>query len=192
MRKPCLVAESCLTLCDPMDCSPPSSSVHGILQARILAWVANPFYGYLPDSGMESGSPALEVGSLLSELPGKWGRRVNMARGKWRIHLCLAKTTMTQIHSFVVELPERAECSQHGSHKGETLGARSLGESPRWKRMNYRSSIGRPPLLSTKSSRLGIFSVGAPGLHLIAFRVVSCFLAAIEAHPNDPRAIQER
>ena len=36
----CSVAKSCLTLCDPMDCSPPCSSVHGILQARILEWVA--------------------------------------------------------------------------------------------------------------------------------------------------------
>ena len=36
----CSVAQSCLTLCDPMDCSPPGSSVHGILQARILEWVA--------------------------------------------------------------------------------------------------------------------------------------------------------
>ena len=34
-----LDAQLCLTLCDPMDCSPPSSSVHGILQARILEWV---------------------------------------------------------------------------------------------------------------------------------------------------------
>ena len=38
-----LVAQSCLTLCDPMDGSPPGSSVHGILQARILEWVAIPF-----------------------------------------------------------------------------------------------------------------------------------------------------
>ena len=37
------VAQSCLTLCDRMDCSPPGSSVHGILQARILEWVAVPF-----------------------------------------------------------------------------------------------------------------------------------------------------
>ena len=37
------VAQSCLTLCDPMDYSPPCSSVHGILQARILEWVAMPF-----------------------------------------------------------------------------------------------------------------------------------------------------
>ena len=33
-----LVTHSCLTLCDPVDCSPPGSSVHGILQARILEW----------------------------------------------------------------------------------------------------------------------------------------------------------
>ena len=32
--------QSCPTLCDPMDCSPPGASVHGILQARILEWVA--------------------------------------------------------------------------------------------------------------------------------------------------------
>ena len=34
-----LVAQSCLILCDPMDCSLPGSSVHGILQARILEWI---------------------------------------------------------------------------------------------------------------------------------------------------------
>ena len=34
------VAQSCPTLCDPVDCSPPGSSVHGILQARILEWIA--------------------------------------------------------------------------------------------------------------------------------------------------------
>ena len=38
-----LVAQSCLTLCDPIDCSPPGSSVHGILQARILERIAIPF-----------------------------------------------------------------------------------------------------------------------------------------------------
>ena len=36
----CSVAQSYLTLCDPMDCSPPCSSVHGIFQVRILEWVA--------------------------------------------------------------------------------------------------------------------------------------------------------
>ena len=36
----CLITVLCLTLCDPMDCSPPGSSVHGMSQARILEWVA--------------------------------------------------------------------------------------------------------------------------------------------------------
>ena len=36
-------AQSCPTLCDPMDCSPPGFSVHGFFQARILEWVAIPF-----------------------------------------------------------------------------------------------------------------------------------------------------
>ena len=40
----CLVSQSCLTLCDSMDCSLPGSSVHGILQARILEWVAGPSF----------------------------------------------------------------------------------------------------------------------------------------------------
>ena len=34
--------QSCVSLCDPMDCNPPGSSVHGVLQARILEWVAVP------------------------------------------------------------------------------------------------------------------------------------------------------
>ena len=38
-----LVVQSCLTLCNPMDCSPPGSSVYGILQAGILEKVAIPF-----------------------------------------------------------------------------------------------------------------------------------------------------
>ena len=38
-----LIVQSCLTLCDPVDCSPPGSSVHGILQERMLECVATPF-----------------------------------------------------------------------------------------------------------------------------------------------------
>ena len=37
------VAQSCPTLSDPMDCSPPDSSIHGICQARVLEWVAIAF-----------------------------------------------------------------------------------------------------------------------------------------------------
>ena len=37
------VAQSCLTLSDPMDCSPPGSSIHGVFQARVLEWGAIAF-----------------------------------------------------------------------------------------------------------------------------------------------------
>ena len=49
-------AESCPTLCDPVDCSPPGSSVHGILQARILEWVATFSSRDLPNPGIEATS----------------------------------------------------------------------------------------------------------------------------------------
>ena len=49
--------QPCLTLCHPMECSPPGSSVHGILQMRILEWVAVPSPGDLPDPGMKPTSP---------------------------------------------------------------------------------------------------------------------------------------
>ena len=48
-----LVAQSCLTLCNHMDCSPPGSSVHGIVQARTLEWVALPSPEGPPDAGIE-------------------------------------------------------------------------------------------------------------------------------------------
>ena len=47
--------------CDAMDCILPGSSVHGILQARILEWYAISFSRDLPDSGIESRSFALQV-----------------------------------------------------------------------------------------------------------------------------------
>ena len=49
---------ACLTLWDPMDCSPPGSSVHRILQARTLEWVSIPSAEDLPNPGMKPWSPA--------------------------------------------------------------------------------------------------------------------------------------
>ena len=56
-----------MTLCDPMDCSLPGASVHGILQARILERVAIPF----SNQEIEPRFPALQTNSLPSEPPGK-------------------------------------------------------------------------------------------------------------------------
>ena len=60
----CLVTQSSLTFCDPRDCSLPGSSVHGILQAKILKWVPCPPPGDLPNLGIEPGPPALQMDSL--------------------------------------------------------------------------------------------------------------------------------
>ena len=62
-----------LQLCDPMDCSPPASSIHGIFQARVLEWVARTSPGDLPNPRIEPGSPALRADSSPSEPPGKKG-----------------------------------------------------------------------------------------------------------------------
>ena len=63
------VAQSCPTLCDPMDCSLSGSSVHGIFQARVLEWIAICFSGDLPDPEIKPGSPTLQADALLSEPP---------------------------------------------------------------------------------------------------------------------------
>ena len=74
------VAQSCLTLSDPMDCSPPGSSVHGIFQARVLEWGAIAFLVKRALTGHEShlcfsvlmGTPraALSWGQKVISTPG--------------------------------------------------------------------------------------------------------------------------
>ena len=67
----------CVTLCNPLDCSPTGSSAHGIFQARIPEWVAMPYPGDLPDPGIEPTFLALQVASLpLSH----WGSRREICR----------------------------------------------------------------------------------------------------------------
>ena len=67
--------QSCLTLCQPMDYNPPGSSVHGVLQAITLEWVAIPFFqGIFPIQGSNPRLLCLlhwQTGSLPLEPPGK-------------------------------------------------------------------------------------------------------------------------
>ena len=66
-----LVAQSCPTPCDPMDCSPSGSSVHGILQARVVEWVAIPFSRGSSWTRDQTQVSSLQADSLSSEPPGK-------------------------------------------------------------------------------------------------------------------------
>ena len=67
-----LITQSCLTLCDPMDCSLPGSSVHGILQAEYCSGLLLPSPGDLPDPMIELGSLALAGGffTVIRDAPG--------------------------------------------------------------------------------------------------------------------------
>ena len=86
-KKESEVAQLCPTLCDPVDCSLPGSSVDGVLQARLWSGLPFPFPRGLPDPGLEPGSPALQVDALTSEPPGKQN--------------CTKKNFMTQIIMMV-------------------------------------------------------------------------------------------
>ena len=74
------VAKLCPTLWNPMDCSPPGSSVHGILQARMLEWVVMPSSRRSSLSGINPKSLASQAGSLPSEPP----RKCEVGYKKWR------------------------------------------------------------------------------------------------------------
>ena len=66
-----LVAQLCLTLCDPMGTSPPASSVHGILREEYRSGLPFLSPGDLPDPGIKLMSPVLQVDSLPSKPQGK-------------------------------------------------------------------------------------------------------------------------
>ena len=70
----CSVLQLCPILCDPVDCSPAGSFVHGIIQARILEWIATSFSRDLPNPGTEPvslESPAFASGFFITAPPWK-------------------------------------------------------------------------------------------------------------------------
>ena len=86
-----------------LDCSLPGSSVHGILQARILEWVACPPPADLSDPGIKPGSPAFQADSLLSGPLGK-----PIVRGLFQVYM---EVSLGSIYSwpgdFAYLFPER-------------------------------------------------------------------------------------
>ena len=90
MEHVCLVAQSCLTLCDPTDCSPPGSSVHGILQARILGWIVISF---------SRGSSQPRKWNLVSRTAGRfftnWATGKPSMDGEWECDLFVCFTRLS-------------------------------------------------------------------------------------------------
>ena len=81
----CLVTQSCLTLCDHMDCSPPGSFVHGDSPGENIKVGCHALLqGNLPSPGIKPRSPALQADSLPSEPPGKpWLPSVPSSKTMW-------------------------------------------------------------------------------------------------------------
>ena len=92
------VAQPCPTLCDPMNCRLPGSSVHGIFQARIPF----PSPGDLPNPGIEPRSSALQMDSLPSEPPGKPSPLLRRLES-WHLH----PSWSSLLHSAWSGAPER-------------------------------------------------------------------------------------
>ena len=79
------VPQSCPTLSDPMDCSPPGSSIHGIFQARVLEWGAIAFsattptashLNYLPDRDADTEKRRVDTAGVVGGGGGGWKDRV--------------------------------------------------------------------------------------------------------------------
>ena len=100
-----LAIQLCLTLCDPMDCGLPVSSVLGILQARIPEWVALLFSRVSPNPGIKPGSPTLLACSLPSEPPCQWAEIKPWIFQALRLSVMhchgIAKSLLCQMHKTV-------------------------------------------------------------------------------------------
>ena len=96
------VAQSCLTLSDPVDCSLPGSSIHGIFQARVPEWVAIAFSGYTDDTTPMAESKE-ELKSLLMKVKDESeeiGLKLNIQKTKI---LAFGPITSWQIHGETME-----------------------------------------------------------------------------------------
>ena len=97
----CLVTQMCLTFCDPMDCSLPGSSVHGILQARILEWVA------MPSSwGSSQPTDRTQVSCIAGEFLAIWATREAQDGGHQNPNLPSNCSKIMGKGSLEVPLPE--------------------------------------------------------------------------------------
>ena len=128
------IAQSCLTLCDPMDCSPPGSSVHGILQARILEWVTIPSSrGIFSTQGLNVG--LLHCRWILYCLSQGWSLNLQILRGGRSIpkHIGLGPTLRSYLWFDYEGFP------------GGTSGKEPACQCKRHKRWLFDPWVGKIP-----------------------------------------------
>ena len=119
-------AQSCLTLCDPVDYSLPGSSVYGVFQARIWTRLTFPTPGNLPDPGIEPVSlvsPALAGGFFTTDLPGKPICVLSFMYTHTHTH------THTLTYGILPHSSDSEEPASRAGHPGSVAGSvRSPGE----------------------------------------------------------------
>ena len=132
MKSESQVAQSCPTLCDPVDCSPPGSSVHGILQARILEWVAISF---------SRGSSRPRVKPASSELPALAGGLFTTTI-TWEAltQLCVCVCVCVLVAQSCPFLCNPMDCSPPGSSIHGILQARIL----KWVAISFSRGSSQP------------------------------------------------
>ena len=122
----CWVAQSCPTLCHPMDCSLPGSSVHRVFQARLLEWVAIP-------SSRESSQPRDQAPVSCISCIGRW---ILYHFTTWEIHsMGFNKCMMSYIHNCMILrlvysfsiIKRKRKREKEGRKKGKE---ENLGQSP--------------------------------------------------------------
>ena len=127
----CMLTQSCPTLCNPMDCSPPGCSVHWKF-SRQEYWnrLPCPAPGDLPNSGIEPRSPTLQVGSLLSEPSGKdlTGLENQFANSlMWLVTRGLSSLPHRLLHraayGMVIGFPRAKICERDKTTKMETAAS---------------------------------------------------------------------
>ena len=102
-----LVTQSCVTLCDPMDYSPPGPSLHGISQARILEWVTMPFSrgSSQPGVTLQADSlPSNQIRSVAQSCPTLCDP-MNRSTPGLPVHHQLPEFTQTHVQTHVHSLP---------------------------------------------------------------------------------------
>ena len=118
--------QSCPTLCDPVDCSPPGSSVHGIFQARVLEWVAIAFAAAYPSDDLifcSSIFPSVQFSSVSQSCPTLCDP-MNCSMPGLPVHHQLPESTQTHVHRgsdaiqpshpLLSPSPPALNLSQHG------------------------------------------------------------------------------
>ena len=154
-----LVAESCLTLCDPTDCSPPGSSVHGISQARILGWVSHfLLQGIFLTQGSNTSLLCLLHCRQILYLLSQGSKRINVMhqmKNKTHDHLSRCRKCIWQDPTSIYDKSSqqseyKGTAPQH--NKGHKWQALSWHHIQQWKAESFSSKIRnktRVPSLAT-------------------------------------------